>query len=381
MNILSRVYYFLHSVFSTNSLRNMTRREIKLKNPLLFKYYIKGQLQSKLRYLVGLPGAFVFCPVAVIIASYLFTCVDYLGYIEMDRELAVETIKNGISNSSTLIGISFVVIGFLFEIAKDKTHQTFHEFFISIRLYIVLAYSLTVVAFHIVAYALLKTIQDDNIVNSLGVFSSYLMLILIIAIALLFMQLIKVYSPDAINKFSTKALLKSAKIKLIEELFISKSRDIYFMKMQSLNLKPSTFFFSLDDTERAFFTISTSDTKEIYDIKLRTINNELRKIISHTDNFIEQEAEFRPTNLSKRIVQNEVVFSLPETNYINRKVRKKIQKAFILTPPRMKEDDFITQKSNLLVRLKKATKAGDLTNVEQQLSDIEKLFELVYSNK
>jgi hypothetical protein len=382
-----RFFFFIISLFNSNSLRHEVRKQIKIENRELYYDYRKNQIRSTIASLYGLEGAFITIPVFVILIT--LACLyfqsnfqrnivfQHLYFISISKEFAKETIKNGIANSATLIGISFVVIGFLFETAKDKTHHTFQELFISVGLYRTLSYSLTVVAFHIFINAIISSF-DDNGVFALGILSSYLMFYLVVEIALLFRKLIQVYSPDALSKFSTAALIKAAKKKLRQETFISKSREIYFRELTNLGLTSNTFF--LNARNQRLISLSNENTREIYDIRfkgLKKIFYMYGNLPAHT---AMNEIEFKPMQLAK-LTQNEAIFLVPDNGFFSEKKINQIKKSIKTTPPKIEKTDFTSEKKNLIERLKKAVTASDLSVVEKQLKDIEKLYELIYQQE
>lgn len=382
-------FYRLYSLFfPSNSLRAITWKYIKDNIPDLYKFRESLLKRAFRRFLNNNKLAFVFSILLPLFISpicfYLpeISFINSLASLIEDADSSKEILKNNLSNAATLIGISFVVLGFIFELVKDKTHQTFQELSSIVRLYPAMGFSFGIILFHIIVNQAANYIKSDETVgklylNSFSLYSSFLMVVLLLTLIFVFWKLFSYFSVEAINLLSRHNLLTEAKRDILQERFRMLSGVLYEKEMKETGLKKGTFHFN--ENLPPYYVITLPDTNKIfYDVRMKALKNTLSDPL--TNIVAEDVFEFEPIHLDKTVVEHQKLFSVPDRNYFHMS-NFTLSHSHILSSSSPSISNFNSQRTNLISRFHQTIKQGNNPQMLEVLKSMEELFKIYYQSK
>jgi len=384
LRFTNNLLFFIVSLFpGEHTLRNRTWKKIERDHPSIYQI----SKEKKGYDLERRVNTFGFSVIAVILIISLccFACnfsfdfsdtsLKWLNIISLNEGNANLVIAENLGVISSLVAISFVVIGFLFDIIRDKTQKTFEDLFRVTRLYRV--FSIAIVS--ILTLVILNTLKHGLSINVLGnvaVLSTYLLMATIIAIAYLFYKVLQYFNPDKIDKLTKEYLLTEAKHRLVMEKFIKESRLVFIEIFSNANYKENSFSL-FNEVEVQAISLANSDTCKFIDLYVPLLNFFLRKFRkTDTDGY-----EYIVLSSGNNIGKNHIQLYVPKELNLNKWLLKLFNLPFRLLPYESGKDDFDNEKNKLITRLNKAAEIGQTDMLTQQLSDISDLYDIYRNNR
>ncbi len=376
------VFWIRYKLWATDSLRGVTWDKLKADNPDLYafkesglgRFWRKVLSNHKYAFSVFIITPLLFCLFFIFEFQGLFP--DFLCFIKMNEVLAIDAVKNNLSNAATLIGVSFVVLGFIFEIVRDKTHQTFMELASSVSLFPVMGLSFSVILFHVLCNPLINTLADIKgigyMVNNLGLCSWYMMIAFLGGLIFLFLKLTRIFSMEAINQHFRKALLREAKGVALQETFIKKSRELYISELINLGLKIHTVKWDGIQNQRALHLATA--TREIYDVRI----SKLKTLLSRLAVWSDSSTEFAPIQLDTAHNSDSDIFFVPEN--LVAEIDKSIHSTFFLLRKSDSSTNYLSQKRNLVEHLQEAVSQGNIKQLKEQLDCMREVYSVLYKS-
>lgn len=375
---MKEIYYLIRSrLFPDDSLRSITWKHLRKEFPEIYRYrksflirnfekVFKGQRKS---FLLGILVPISFSFIAFIPLKETF--LDFICVFKTDPKSSIETVRNNLSNSATIIGISFVALGFIFEIVRDKNHQTFRELSSAIGLFPILGFSFGVVLYHIIAIPLIESFVDHKMYSegicNIAVISWYLLFFMLCFLAWLTFSLTKIFSPDAQINYFKKVLLREAGDTLVTETFISQARRLYVSKLSKLGKRIYLNNFFRKTQVR---TISVGSEYGIFfDVKMETLTNNL--LVNEND--IDA---FEPIKIGDPVRSWHTIFSLTPTANITSKNIKRIVKSFVIIRRRNSNILYEIEREHLFDRFHKSLAANDMKQFHEQLDNFREIYKL-----
>lgn len=383
-------YYWLYSlIFPWRSLRAITWERIKTENVKAYSYKesffkkITNQIlrNHRVSFLI-----FVFLPILfpfLCFIPFYNSFLSILYFANVDVKLAADGISNNLENSATLIGISFVVLGFIFEIVKDRTHQTFMQLSSSINLFPVMGLSFSILLIHIgmnwvIMYADTNSEYEITVIKNLGICSWFLMVILVLGLIYLFVKMVSIFNIESINRHVRITLIQEAKHLRLKEIFVRTSREVYSEIMKTLGLKYYRNPFGLDHLPEHSSIKLEDNTRMIYDINLYKIQKVLAKYkpqIQPDDYY-----EFRPMQLDLIPNERDRIFILPKNDYFNDIKKKNLKSAIKLIVPSNDSHSFDSNKQSLIEVFHKSILDKNDKQLKEQLDNMREIYNVIYNS-
>jgi len=232
--LFKRLIFWGMNFFSSSlTLSSRTWREIKSDELLRDLYKSKRSEERQMRrnstpfamffILLLLSAGFAFC----------FTprdCIDkwsgFLGFLKFTKDDSKELISDILASSATIIGLSFVVIGFSFEVVKNASSQTLGTIFRETKLHFVFAISILSILFLVLMTAL-KHSMSEYIVGNFAIFSCWLLISTTVAIAYMFAKVITFFNQEKISRMSREYLSRLSTYAILEFEYKRLSKELY----------------------------------------------------------------------------------------------------------------------------------------------------------
>jgi len=316
--------------------------------------------------------ALCFIPEAV--TDRFFSRVEWFRFDKVEN--AYSTVSETLGATATIIGLGFVVIGFLFDAVKDKTQRTLEELFRITYLYHVFSISVVSVAF-LAFLNCFKYTESHYVAKNFAVLASGLMLIDITAIGFLFYKLLKLFNPEYLTELSRKQLLDLARFTLLEDKFTKVSSDIYKERLIAYGFTEKYQLASFLSKEAPSWSWLSVENKK--PMKLRDVHFPLLKLVlnrhanSKTKGFVAMKNGFDlQANHGIIALDKEIKFKYWE--------RISLRTAYLTTTPSKITGEYDKVKERLSKRLIKAAESGDTDILGQSLEEIEKLYDIYYKS-
>ena len=371
----------------TRTLRNFSWQEVIKQSPGL-KSFRKERRKARQRQLINTFKSALLLTITVFNALLAFCYIPerfidhFIFWLERfkfdDVRYAYSTISETLGATATIIGLGFVVIGFLFDVVKDKNQRTLEELFRVTYLYYVFAISIVSIAF-LIFLNCFKYAEPPYVVKNFAVLASSLMLIDIIAIAFLFYRLLRLFNPEFLSEISSRQLLDLARFTLLEDKFTEASSKVYKEQLISMGFSEKFELASFMNKEAPTWSWQNIGNKT--PVKFHDVHFPLLKLIlsryekSKIKGFVAMKNGFD-------LRADHGILALDKEIKLKSWEQFGLRAAYIAIAPSRVTSEFDKMKTNLGKRLVKAGENGEQDTLNQSLEEIEKLYEVYYnSNK
>jgi len=304
-----------------------------------------------------------------------FQFLQWFNFGEKDKAYA--TISEVMGSTATVIGLSFVVIGFLFDVVKDKTQRTLEELFRATGLYQVFSISvISLVA--IVIINCFKYTVSNYIACNFAVLSSLFLIIDVLAIAYLFYQLLLFFNPERLAQIASQQILDLAKFRLLDDRFNKTSIEVYQDSMRAYGLEEKSrfsFFSAREKPQSVWFTLGNKKEVSLINVYFPFLKFIITRIMRRS-----QENGYIEMGCTSKLGANQGILSLSAELTIAPWERLILTTAYLTTKPLKDSDDFDLMKEQLQKRLLKSSSDGDEDGISQAFEDIEKLYHIYYQS-
>lgn len=290
---------------------------------------------------------------------------------------AFATVSEVMGSTATIIGLSFVVIGFLFDIVRDKTQRTLEELFRATSLYYVFAISVISIM-SLVIVNCFKYSVSIYIAGNFAVFSSLVLLIDAGAIAFLFYQLLLFFNPERVAEIGSRQMLDMARFRMLDDRFSKASAKIYQERLESYGFEEKyrfAAFLSKGKPPLLFLNLGNSKDANLVDVYFPLLKFLMKRFKKGSE-----KPGFNGYRFGGLIRANEAILSLAQGTKVSRWENLALSFAYLTSGPTRDADDFDLMKDQLEKRLLKASADGDLDGMKQALDDINKLYDIFYQS-
>lgn len=384
LRFTSNFLFFIVSLLpGEHTLRNRIWKKIENDHPSIYQINIEKRRYDIERKTNTFSFSFIIIILIVLLCclscnfSFNFsnTPLKWLNIIRLNKADACSLISENLGVISSLVAISFVVIGFLFDIIRDKTQKTFEDLFRATRLYRV--FSIAIV--NILALVILNTLKQGlsiNVLENVAILSTYLLMTTIIAIAYLFYNVLQYFNPEKIDNLTREYLLTEAKHYLLMEKFTIESRIVFVEIFLEANYKENSYsiFNQVEVQAIELYNESTCKFVDLYIPLLKFFLRKFRK--TDTDDY-----EFIVLSADNSIEKNHIQLYIPKGLNFNKWLLKLFNLPFRLLPYKDEKKDFENEKNKLIARLNKAAETGQTDMLKRQLSDISDLYDIYRKHK
>ncbi|MET3977441.1 hypothetical protein ABIB62_000007 [Mucilaginibacter sp. UYP25] len=350
-----------------------------IKEDQLFLYELR---KEQLRYNLSLKTnnlTFAFIVTAITAIVGLLVCsasidfvqskMHFLMLVNIPEDKGGNMISENMGASATIIGLSFVVIGFLFESVRNKTQQTFEDIFRVTKLYYVFAISITGM-FFIVGMNFYKYTFLPYTTGNFAIYSSIILMAIILSIAYLFSNILKFLSDERIAQYATNNLVKTAKFQYLNERFMVYSRNVLSDTFHSFTLEPHPTHLTSDGySPLAIKNKPTALLMDIYFPIIRLLKKKIGKRLQ-----TEEATEFSAFHYSQPLPENANVLYFEDGVTISGWEKKLFNWGFLIQNPLNSETAYSKEKGKLEKRLIASAETGNMEALEQALSDMNELY-------
>lgn len=309
------------------------------------------------------------------------TITKYFSWVQWfnfkSDEQAYATISEVMGSTATIIGLSFVVIGFLFDKVKAKTQKTLEELFRATGLYHVFGISvITIVS--LVILNCFKYTAESYVVRNFAVLSSLFLVSNALAIAFMFYRLLQFFNPERVAEIASQQILEMAKFRLLDDRYSQTSSMVYVERLASYGFEEKNRFSMLLNRDQAQpIWLELGNKKEVH---LLNVYFPFLKLLVGRFSKLSQETGFVEMGIGSRLSANQAILSLSNDVKIGFLERCLFEVSYLTTKTTTNVDDFDLMKEQLEKRFLKSSADGDEDGISQSLDDIEKLYDIYYQS-
>ncbi|MEE1947246.1 hypothetical protein VRU48_19120 [Pedobacter sp. KR3-3] len=318
----------------------------------------------------------IFVVVALILCCFIpehfsTTRLAFISWIKFPKvENAYSLLSETLGAAATIIGLSFVVIGFIFETVKNRTLRTYRDIFRVTNLYYV--FSISIVS--IFALTLINTFKystNNWTAGNLAILGTVLLLATTLSIAHLFYKVLVFFNPQYVARLSKNALLRAAQLRLLQTWFNRESEQVFDRTMKSYGFENDAFFPGFLGEPADELLLDNEKEMQLEDVffpLLRLTGRKIRRRCSAMN--------FYSLRYQGRVERRKPMFWFDAGTLVKSFERKYLSYSVLLKP--IREDDFSEEKKILDKRLGKSAETGNKELLNEALEDMGQLFEIYY---
>ncbi|WP_028978184.1 hypothetical protein [Sporocytophaga myxococcoides] len=263
------------------SLRKIFRAEIKQKCPELLR-----REKSLLDYVADKYIAlFIVVPIYIILylSTILIPSPECLKVITLNNAKDLNNSSNGILAS--IVGITMVIIGFIFTEIKSKTFVSFKFFSEKTFLFPIFYSSLVNIVGMLIISLLADTITKDNSINNAVLLSNYLIILVNIPlIIVIFIRVAKYMDYKPVFNTYKEMVLKKATCILFKEKIVELFSNRLTKVLKDNNIKTTYTISEIHNPQRVILS-SRNNSGVLYDVYIDKFEEAITSIKkSHPDN-------------------------------------------------------------------------------------------------
>ncbi len=373
-------FYFVGIISKNSTLANKTWHKIARSNPALYvikkeqdNYLFKVKINNFKPQLffvlfVNVVG-FCLCFIPETITEHYF---HWLTIVKLpEKQDAYSLVSETMGAAAPIIGLSFVVIGFLFETVRNKTQRTFEDLFRATQLYFVFAVTVINMVVLIILDAYKYSVEPYTAGN-FAILGCLLLIGIMMSISYLFYKVIKFFSPEKIAELSKGRLLKSAKYFLLNEQFVKESKIVFNATFEEYGFSEQQWSF-FDAAPTTLVRVGNTADVILVDVFLPLLNFWVQRIKKRSNS-----GSFYSLHCLQHLEEGKPVFSFADGTTIKQWEQRLIALTFNLRPIMTQEDEFMAEKQKMENRLKVGAELGDIEILTQTLTDMKDLYEIFY---
>ncbi|MGN8059708.1 hypothetical protein ACTJKN_25755 [Pedobacter sp. 22163] len=367
------------NLFSSSlTLSGRTRREIKEGDEFLYDLYKSKKRQelrvrmNSLRFaMISVSVAFCFGLACCFIPREIIdTYLGFLGLFFFSGDGAKEMISDILASSATIIGLSFVVIGFSFEVVKNASNQTLRSIFRETKLHFVFSISIVSILFLVVMTSLKHTV-NQYIVGNFAIFSCWLLILTTVAIAYMFAKVITFFNQEKISRMSREYFARLATFAFVDFEYTRISEEHYGSYLQSRGFTRHISFTS-DGEGQTVLRYANQKNAEIVDICLPLVASLVARIGKRSG---EDMPKYQLLRHKLQLKPAQGLFYFDQSSEIKWIENKLVNFCFHTRELSSSMEEFAQQKAEIQESLILAGDQGDIKQVRARLEDIRSLYE------
>ncbi|UOE48700.1 hypothetical protein MTO98_30330 [Mucilaginibacter sp. SMC90] len=220
----------------------------------------------------------VFLHVIILLLAFSFIRCNFFSLIVFKENSAEAIIDQRTSNVATIISMTLAVIGLLLSNLAVKDNLTYKLLFVHSRLYLILYYTLSVIAC-LITISTLRNTLDIDVFRQMVLAGTYLAVFILLGIGYLFRTIINFASANSIEQILSQKLLDEAKENLKTILLSKYSAEMFLELMTRKNITKYTLRMAMGNTQSQNNSTFQKQYQErlIYDINLLQLEKELAK--------------------------------------------------------------------------------------------------------
>jgi len=316
------------------------------------------------------------CSFAFNFRGTIFGKLNCIKYNETD---AKNQIFESLTITASLVAISFVVIGFLFETVRRMTQQTFEDFFRAANVYFVMAFCIDGILCLIVMNMLKNSVSIITLMN-LALFSVYVTIGVVLWVSHLFYKVIKFFNPNSLSALSKDYLLRAAKFMVLNELLAFETEIVCKELFESSGFEEYNYFLFDGDREQIQpVQLNNRHDSRFLDLCIPSLRFALRQIKARAgENGV---CEYSTLKHGTELNANYIPVHIPVGVRLQNYVLWAFRKSFYLTSNISDDDTFEQEKSKMTDKILNAANSGDTELLNHQFSDMDNLYSVYYQSK
>ncbi|WP_127123908.1 hypothetical protein [Chryseotalea sanaruensis] len=355
----------------------MTRSDAKVRS--VSWIFIKNRIQDFVNRPYFIFGATLTSIVVISYVSFRFsfdfsgTPWSWLNIIELSEESSKELISENLSNTGAIVALSFVVIGFLFEIIKERTGRNLEELVRATYLYLGLSVTLISLSYMVLLNLIKNSISLQSLKN-LSISSSYLVLVVLIMIGIQFASLIKLFNSKTLSDLSKYSIIRSGLNVIFQEYYIKKSKSIMNQFLLSKGLHQFNYI-----NHANLNRITLTNNRDLYcsDINLILLNWTIKSFSSDNN-----EKVFQELYINKFLPRNAEVFFYAGNQNTNLSITTlTISPSFYLQKTLTSDQRFASEREKLRNMVIRAAELGDQEELARQLDIFQNLYSIYFQTR
>lgn len=381
--MIKSITYRLMNVFSSSlTLSSKTWRHLKERDAWVYQFR-SAKRNELFRLKVNNIGFALFFTIALLSVGmglcflskeFIDRHFGFLVFFTFTQDGAEEIVSDILASSATIIGLSFVVIGFSLEVVKNATNQTLRNIFRETKLYYVFAISIISILFLVIMTSLKHTVKIYTVGN-FAIFSCLLLMVTTIAIAYMFAKVITFFNQEKIAKMTRDYLVRLATFTMLDDEFLQLTERIYAEEMEALGF---TRYISFIPGNEGQIVLKSSNRAhvEIVDICLPLIAFASGKVSTRS---LPGTVSYQPLHLKSTLNPGHGLFYINDNVKVNWLETKLIGLSLKTKKSGKIAEEYSQQKQQLQESLIAASEKGDLKQVRERLDDIRQLYSILHS--
>lgn len=296
---------------------------------------------------------------------------SYLSFIKFPKvENAYSLISETVGAAATIIGLSFVVIGFIFETIKNRTQRTYKDIFRITNLYYVFSISIISIISLVILNTLKYTVSQWTAGN-FAILGTFLLLMTTVAIAHLFYKVLAFFNPDYIARLYKNAIKRSAELRILQTKFIEESAKVFEEQMKEYGFKIAFLSPNLFGREVSYIKLQNVTEMQLNDIFFPAFHYAGKKINKRCEGI-----NVSRMKLMERLFRGKQILWFDKNIKVSKFEQNLLTLSLYLKPT--KDDEFTEEMDKMGKKLDLAAESGNIEMLTDSLSDIELLYETYY---
>lgn len=298
--------------------------------------------------------------------------LTYLNFIKLDRAAASNVIEQNFANTSSIVGLSFVVIGFLFEMIKDKSGIAFNEFVRTTRLYWSLFLTLISIAY-LATFNLFKFSIEINHLKNIAISSYYVVVFVLLAIAWQLNRVVTLLNASTLQVITAKAFKGRAYALVIKERLSITSRSI----IDEFYIRNGVSRYRRDGLSHGeTLNVSIPSEKACHDVNFMLLG-----LIIKLCRFGNSSIKHSELHLYRVLHNNEALILGQDSIKGSAFLTPILRISLLLSNNQNLERNYLTERREFAARLANSAETGDIINLGRNLDIINDLYDIYLQNR
>jgi hypothetical protein len=298
--------------------------------------------------------------------DYSGTLLDFLNFVKLNKDSAKSLLADNLANASSIVGLSFVVLGFLFEVIKDKTGRELKELLRETRIFNVLSVTLISLLYLVVFNSLKNSLSNEDLIN-ISISSSYILIVIIASTGYQFNRLIALFSKKELTSITLKAIRKAALNARFKERFVYQSKVLMADFFNKSDLQQFSY---LNRYESLSLNLSQTE-KYCADVNLLMLKYAIKWLPG-----VKEDRRFNEIYLDKSIPHK-----YPMLFYSHGVKRNLLSFLFFRFSFYLKKSDdatdqFSIERATIATHLVRTAESGDIIGLKQQLELVNNIYDV-----
>lgn len=302
--------------------------------------------------------------------DYSGTIFYWLNCIEVSPHFAKELITENVANTGAIVALSFVIIGFLFEVIREKTGRDLETLIRATYLYTSLSVSLVSLVYMVILNLMKESLAETALKN-LAISSSYLVLIVLMLIGVQFHSLIRLFNQRRLLELSRKSITILGSRLMFSEFFTQTSKVIMNTFFERAGVLGYNYF---QDSNLNRVILLSNEPRYCRDINLLLLKVSI-KALPGDRNLI----RYNELYVNRIFFQEDTVFYYQEGHVAFS--RAFLKPSLYFTRQISIQDQYQGEREKLRNMINRCAENGDIEGLQNQLGAVEELYSIYFQTR